>query len=1135
MNPEVVTIKESDFVLRRPTEELPLIALALPIVFALVIVLVFAFYRSKGKLTWLGIGAGAVAAGGLLFFVVSYALRDALSWWLVLVPTMILAFAYIAMMYQRDAHSIHYLLAAFLGMVRAAVYCLLAFCFLLPGCQEFDTTVTASKVLLMIDVSGSMSAVDGHESGAGITRLEKMVRFLAAKQAGTGKTFIEQLTESSPVTCYRFGTTVDDEPVNFDAKATAGWSDEQWRAWLKVNEQDITPPQRLEDDKQRADYIASRKALYAQLREGTDIGGSVLQALQREGNNRVQAVIVLSDGNSNRGDEEAIRQVLERAANPKRGVHILTVGVGDFKQPVRIRINPLVAPQVVRADDGAFEVRVPVYGDGLPGEEVEVTLQAQRVKDRIGIQLDPKKEPLLLVGKQKAKFGGGGEFPFDEVVFKVNLEQITKIKAQEDSKGVLQGTWNFVASVPRHRLEAPDKEHPEHLSPNRPVIVNDSTLRVLLFASGPSRDYQFLRTLLAREVENKRAKLSVYLQTSKGLEDVQQDVDGSHLLNDFPNRLERPKDGKKEDRAKEGDPMNLKSYDVIVAFDPDWKQLTKNQKDLLKEWVEGEHGGGLIFIAGPQYMQTLIPPVDEAKFNAWDMKSVFALFPVVLARPPANVRPDAMHDASIPYTLEFTGIAKGYDFLKLDDDSNVPLGGWKEFFGKYVADEGPGAKVHPERGFFNYFRVVKSKDGAEVIATFNDPKSPKTADGKAQPFFVSMRAGKGKSFYVGSGELWRLRSFREDFHQRLWVKLARFVSSGSGAKSFGRFAMAGEYVTGIIPIEAEVRDKDGFPLGADASPLVTVKRLDAAQPKDEKLPTTQLKAKKGLGNTRGVFVGSLRLDRDGVYEVRIDIPGTDESITQAFELKPPNVEMSDLRTNFPKLYGLATDATPAMLERLDPNTRAMLEAGQERPKSGGSVAGPRLFFRLAAAEAISRCITKVPAERESVKGALRNLWDRGPEVFKAQSWEELPWLLAAMYGLPAVIFLTGVALMLMVGRTMAAVGVLATLLVVEGGLVALVFTTVPSEVFQPSALGVLLVVPPLILLATAGILVVAERYGWAMSVLAGMVVYLACLLAIEYTLTPDWPPMKIDFTWILIAVGFLLSVEWFTRKMLRLA
>src|SRR5262249_35446984 len=157
-------------------------------------------------------------------------------------------------------------------------------------------------------------------------------------------------------------------------------------------------------------------------------------------------------------------------------------------------------------------------------------------------------------------------------------------------------------------------------------------LRVLLFASGPSRDYQFVRTLMAREVDAKRARLSVYLQTAKGLEDVSQDVDGSHLLNDFPNKLERPKGAKKGDKgdaSKEGDPMNLKSYDVIIAFDADWTQLTKQQKDLLKEWVEGDHGGGIIFVAGPQHTLRLIPPPDEAKFKAWDLQQIYSLFPVV--------------------------------------------------------------------------------------------------------------------------------------------------------------------------------------------------------------------------------------------------------------------------------------------------------------------------------------------------------------------------------------------------------------------------------------------------------------------------------------------------------------------------
>jgi hypothetical protein len=1132
--------KEWTFVLRRIAEEMPAAALAFPIALALVALVFLVLYLRKHKLTVFGVGSAVVIAGGLLYFTVGYSLREAVSWWLVIVPTLAVATFYVVLMYVQDAQTIHPLVAALLGSLRLMVYALLAFCFLLPGCQEYDTTITESKILVLFDVSGSMSAVDSHGSEGGTTRLEKIVSFITTpyQQGGSNKTFLGHLTDSSPVICYRFGATVDDEPVLLDAKSQSSWNADKWRKWLQVNEADIAVPENLTDDAKKEEYVKSRKALYQQLREGTDVGGSALQALQREGNSRIQAVIVVSDGNSNRGDEEAIRTILERAANPKRSIHVITVGVGEYKQPVRIRINPLVAPQAVRADDGGFEVRVPVYGDGLPGEEFEVTLSAQRIKDRIGIEL--KKEPVFEVGKQKGRFGGGGEFPFEEVVFKVNLEQFAKLKSPEDAKGQLQGTWNFIAKVPRNPREAADKDEPFHLSQAKAVSVNDSTLRVLLFADAPSRDYQFVRTLLTREVDAKRAKLSIYLQSSKGLEDVQQDVDGSHLLNDFPNKLERPKDGKKEDKSKEGDPMNLKSYDVIIAFDPEWKQLTKSQKELLKEWVEGDHGGGLIFYSGAAYMPTLIPPVDEAKFNAWDLKPIFSLLPVILARPPANVRADAIHDATIPYTLDFTGLAKANDFLRLDDEKEMSAG-WKEFFGRGVVDEVHGvSKVHTERGFYTYLRVAKAKDGAEVLATFNDPKSPKTADGKAQPFFATLRVGKGKTFYIGSSEIFRLRAFKEEYYQRFWIKLARFVSSGSGGKSFGRFSMAGEYVTGIIPVEAEVRDKDGFPMSADASPIVNLRRVDGRDEKDEKLPTVQLKGKKGQGKWRGTFVGNLRLDREGIYEVRIDIPGADEAITQIFEVKAPNVEMSDLRTNFPKLFSMATDATPAMLGRLDRESREILEGGNDRPKAAQASSldpgtGPRLFFRLASGQAITQCLTKVPAERESVKGALRDLWDRGPEVFNADSWEELDWLIVALYALPALVIGSVIVMMLFAGRQYAALGLGAALIAIEIGMVVLVFNTVPSELFQPSALGVLLVVPPLILLATAGILVVAERYYWAIGLLAGMVVYLAVLLLVEVLVGPDWPPMKVDLTWVLLAIGFLLSVEWFTRKMLRLA
>jgi hypothetical protein len=79
------------------------------------------------------------------------------------------------------------------------------------------------------------------------------------------------------------------------------------------------------------------------------------------------------------------------------------------------------------------------------------------------------------------------------------------------------------------------------------------------------------------------------------------------------------------------------------------------------------------------------------------------------------------------------------------------------------------------------------------------------------------------------------------------------------------------------------------------------------------------------------------------------------------------------------------------------------------------------------------------------------------------------------------------------------------------------------------------VVPPLICLAAAGILLLAERYFWVLGIIGGMVLYLAGLLLVQVLLKPDWPPMKVDFTWMLMLIALLLSAEWFTRKMLRLA
>jgi hypothetical protein len=321
MEPLNAPLKESTFVLRRIAESLPVPALAVPILFALLVLLMtwlmyrrgqasfgqrswiavflvggpLGFLLTRGRkqaLLWLGLNAIPLVVLGTMYFFVGYMFREVLSWWLVLVPVLLIALAYVIQMYLRDAHTIHYGWAILLGLMRMSVYCLLGICFLLPGCQDFDITVNESKVLVLFDVSGSMDAVEGQDSEGGVSRQDKIVRFLTTpyQQGAATKTFLEHLTDNTPVACYRFGAVADDEAALFDGKAKHSWSAEQWRQWLrpdKIDRKDIVVPSTITDEKQIETFKQSKLALYAQLRDGTDVGGSALQIVQREGNNRI--------------------------------------------------------------------------------------------------------------------------------------------------------------------------------------------------------------------------------------------------------------------------------------------------------------------------------------------------------------------------------------------------------------------------------------------------------------------------------------------------------------------------------------------------------------------------------------------------------------------------------------------------------------------------------------------------------------------------------------------------------------------------------------------------------------------------------------------------------------------------------
>jgi hypothetical protein len=1048
--------QKSEFIWRRFLETPPNWVIALPVIFALLTVLLLWLFRRERGIKGILAPLIVVLALSALYLAMAPMLLPILSWGAVLVPMLAVALIYVGLMYVKDARSIHPAAATFLGFLRCTVYAILAVCFLLPGCQNYEKQEYHSKTLFLFDVSGSMFTVDdlpevGQDPATLPTRQAKVLQWLAAtldknKQPQTA--FLERVLAKSPVTMLRFGSLLDEKyPLAY--KQSEPWKAEEIALWLRPDKTAIQIPKSVSEAEQPKER-AKLEDLYDSLLGGTNIGGSILQAAKLEAGNLLQAIVIVSDGQSNLGSDEAFREFHARVTGGRHKIPVITIGVGDYRQPASIKIEDMHAPEIARPDD-KFPIRIPVIGSGLTDEDFTLTLEVQRVKDGLG---QPVADQKYTLPPQKGKFKGAGDHPQDQIEYEIDLQELKGVQAKDDTTGELEGTWQFTAKVPRHPREAFPKA--EHVSdPPTQVIVQKKKMRVLLFAGGPNHDYQFLRTVLHRESLEHRLELSILLQTGRA-DHVEQEVEKERMLLSFPDRLA-------EDPANKY--MSLSEYDVIIAIDPDWRELEEPQVKLLKEWV-ANHSGGIIFVAGPVHTFHVARPAGLDH-----LAQLQALFPVVLSdsRLPTLT---LNHDPARPYVLHFTGAAKAFDFLKLDEAGASPTAGWDDFFWGKDAVPPDNADAKPLRGFHNFYPVERLKPDSQVIATFGGPPSTRINNGQdEQPWMVAMRYGGGKTMFIGSAETRRLRTFNNTYHERFWIKLARYVSAGTTPqKKYVRMLLARNYPAGTIQFDAQIKGKDLLPLPKDEKPTVFVKKVaDDAKPEG-----TDLKPKQTQGDWNGWFTASIKLRDPGEYEFRIPVPGTGETAVARTTVRRPNPELDNVRNNHALLYQLASDSKE-LLTRLPPETRKevqkLLQAPPLTDTAGDIKEGEtRLFFTLPNADTVDKCLINVKPKIEEVKGRLDDLWDEGakPELYVNS--------LHVALGVPAALALLGFGILMLLKQVTAAWAFLGSFLAVS-----------------------------------VAILIATLIFGW------------------------EWPVLPVHFSYVLIGVVSLLSIEWLTRKLLKLA
>lgn len=570
----------------------------------------------------------------------------------------------------------------------------------------------------------------------------------------------------------------------------------------------------------------------------TRLGESVLELVRQINGKSLSGIIVLTDGGANAGIDVA--SASHFAAQTK--TRLLTVGVGSTQPPVNLSIASIQAPTDAHLGD-PFEITAFAQGEGLTGKNVVVELLSRPEGETA--------EPILMESKEIL-------MPDNGVPIEVKFQL---------SPAVAGTVEYFLRAKPSTRISELSTDDNER---RKTIRVTDRKTKVLLFAGGPMRDYVFLKNMLFR---HKGIEVDVLLQTADPGTPVSQE---SHqLLFDFPKSREE-----------------LFPYDVIVAFDPDWRKVTEEQQAILREWVFAQ-SGGLILVAGDVYTPALASGGAEVKV-------IQELAPVTLS----SLASDLLANSSGPqaWPIGFTRAGLEAGFLQLTDEPVSSAAVWKEFTGIY--------RCYPTAG---------AKAGATIFAHFSDPRS-ETSYGPPI-WLASQFYGSGRTFYIGAGELWRLRAIDEDYFDRFWTKLIRELSQTRLKRGTLRGMLLlerNQYLLGqTAHLRALLSDAQFQPLVAEGvtcdvydptgRPIIPPLRL---------LPDRQ---------RPGQFTREFRLSLPGTYRVELSIPDSTDKLSEKIDVSLPNLETANARQNVQLLRSMAEETGGTYLP-LDDMTAAALPA-----------------------------------------------------------------------------------------------------------------------------------------------------------------------------------------------------------------
>ena len=553
----------------------------------------------------------------------------------------------------------------------------------------------------------------------------------------------------------------------------------------------------------------------------TRLGEALARVLDQEPPGVLAGVIVLTDGANNAGVDPAAAVM----ALGKAGVPVHTLGIGSDRLPTNVRVADVLVPARVFPGD-RFAVTAYLQSQGLAGQTVRVELSEVAAADAAGADPQATAAAGRVIDTADAILGAGGEL----VAVRFDVPGLEAPGRRDLAVRVIPPAAD--------RTPADDRQVAE-------VEVVDRVTQVLLMAGGPSREYQFMRNVLERD---KSVAVDVLLGTAgKG-----GSQDARRILPAFPPTAEE-----------------LAEYDVVVAFDYDWRLLDAAAQARLERWVSRE-SGGLIFVAGTIFMDAWLADSQTTLIRN--------LHPVELRRA-GRLTGDDSTGGEEPMPLVFSRDGLDAEFLWLASSRIASQTVWSEF-----------------KGVFSCFDSAGPKPGATVYTRVARPGA--AAAPESNPiYFAGQFYGSGNVFFMGSGEMWRLRSLDDSLYERFATQLVRHVSQGRLLRGSRRARL--------------LVDRDRFPVGATVVVRLVVPEGDSVVPAecrvvgpDGTVVRVPLVAER---DRAGVLQGTFVAARDGSWRIDVDLPGASgEKVSRRIQARLPDRELERPRLDRGVLEQLAT-------------------------------------------------------------------------------------------------------------------------------------------------------------------------------------------------------------------------------------